>query len=89
MITRMKNSTVHRLHISGLIILFTIHYSLFTAFAQDRPPATPPPLPFQQQAQETNDEQLGSFRAAIMRKLLRYLPGFLKRNHPITFILII
>jgi pentatricopeptide repeat protein len=55
----MKHSTIQRLRISGLIILFTIHYSLFTAFSQDRPATTPPPLPFQQPAQETNDEQLG------------------------------
>jgi pentatricopeptide repeat protein len=40
---------------------FIAHCSLLIAhcFSQDRPPVTPPPLPFQQQAQETNDEQLG------------------------------
>ncbi len=40
---------------------FIPHSSFLIAhcFSQDRPPATPPPLPFQQPAQETNDEQLG------------------------------
>jgi pentatricopeptide repeat protein len=50
------------------LLLFIIHCSLFIphcsllishCYSQDRPPATPPPLPFQQQAEETNDEQLG------------------------------
>jgi pentatricopeptide repeat protein len=58
-ITRMKNLTFLRLRISALIILFTIHFSPFTAFSQDHPAANPAPLPFQQPAKETNDEQLG------------------------------
>jgi pentatricopeptide repeat protein len=40
---------------------FIPHSSFFiiNCYSQDRPPATPSPLPFQQQAGETNDEQLG------------------------------
>jgi pentatricopeptide repeat protein len=60
-----RGSTLRRLSLhnrsvkSVVLLLFTFHFSLFTCFAQDRPPATPPPLPFQQPAEETNDEQLG------------------------------
>ena len=41
--------------------LFIAHSSLFIphCYSQDHPTVTHPPLPFQQPAQETNDEQLG------------------------------
>ncbi|MFH1160194.1 MAG: tetratricopeptide repeat protein [bacterium] len=43
---------------SYILILFTVHFSLFTAFSQDRPTPQQPPrlLPFQQQAQPPTDE---------------------------------
>ena len=43
------------------LFLIIVHCSSFIVhcYAQDHPAANPPPLPFQQPAQETNDEQLG------------------------------
>jgi len=54
----MKKGMVRFLYIS-IFLIINCQLSIVNSFAQDRRPATPPPLPFQQQAEETNDEQLG------------------------------
>ena len=72
---------------------FIPHSSFFiiNCYSQDRPPATPPPLPFQQQAGETNDEQLGMqyFQNRDYEKAVEVYARVFEKNHPTTFILII
>jgi pentatricopeptide repeat protein len=55
----MKKGIVRFLSVIGILLIINCQLSIVNSFAQDRPAANPPPLPFQQPAQETNDEQLG------------------------------
>ena len=48
----------HWSSVIGFMVITSCQLSTINSFAQDHPAKTPPPLPFQQPAQETNDEQL-------------------------------